>query len=762
MKTKLSILILFLLTVFSYTTAQNPKAAIEKDKKASKDSTYQVAPNKREAASNMLLNASSDNGPRQIDIGLPLGTYGATITEDGLLVSYDANGVMPTKIWRNDGSFYKIAPMSFTETAIRYGDVSVSAASYSNTGTFKQQGKATFATNSYGLLRGNLMLSGPVANHWYYSVNGYISMDPGTNKSLLNRYRDQVERFKFNLKKKYNNNKDELGIRLKFANIESALDRQTPYTYNSDGTVSELNGLYIGRTAYTEPSKTVTIINPYTGQTQKIDKLKDAGSTTLGVELFGENQLSKLYKLTYIAGYNHSNSGFYNTLNNAISSTDNLASTARLVYAGNSNNQVYTGYYQNVMCIVSPKTPYNTIQTRTELERTGKNNHWTLGLNTQFYNAVNTIRSTFSYLQEVTDNPNILIQQKYVNNSWVNAKANDLGYWNMNGSWQYYSGYDMKNAIYFVDNWNITNKFSAVLSARLELQNINGVWCPDSLRSASSNSSWLSGQTQKIVKHFLNKNVSANLTYKVNHNFGLTGEASYFELGGNLSDYCGSDDPHEKQGQIPYLSAGIYYNSSFVSLVSRVNRIERTNINLNTNFTNDAGESLKKTINYGVKTVGWTTDAIVTPFKGMQLHLMLTLQNPKYENFEFSVYGQDYNYNDLPVRSESKTLIEIEPTYSWSKFSVWGSARYFSKESANYPASLYFASRWETFVGFKYMYNKNLNFSIDAVNLLNQTGAQGSLSGSNTMIDGSSYYGKVLAGTYIRPFTLEFKMNLKF
>ena len=43
-----------------------------------------------------------------------------------------------------------------------------------------------------------------------------------------------------------------------------------------------------------------------------------------------------------------------------------------------------------------------------------------------------------------------------------------------------------------------------------------------------------------------------------------------------------------------------------------------------------------------------------------------------------------------------------------------------------------------------------------------QTGAQGRISGTNTAIDPTPYYNTPVAGTYIRPFTVEFKTQIKF
>lgn len=753
MNTKSFLTLMFILFGITSSFAQKNKAV--------KD-TIQNASVKRESSPNMMLNASNDNGPRQINIGLPLGTYGATITEDGLLASFDLNGQMATKLWRQDGSFQKVGGLSLTKTAILYGDVSVAADSKTNDGTETLQGKVGFTTNTYGLLRGNVGVSGPLKNNWFYSVNAYLNMDPGTVRSDINRYLDQTQRYKAVLLKQYGKN-NKIGLRFRYTDSKSAQNRQTPYIYRSNGKVDALPGLDIGKVAYVDRYKNVTIINPLTGKEEVLDKLDDAGSNTYSVDLFGKNSFANKLTLDYTLRYDHAMSGFYNTNNNKIFTTDDLGANSRIIYTDNDNQQIYTGYYQNVMGIASPKTKYQTLQTRVELGRKGTKHTWTVGLNAQYYNVDKAIRSTYSYLQEVANNPRILVRQNYNGTEWVNANnANSDGLWNMNGSYQYYDGSEVKAAIYAIDSWNITDKLNAELSTRLELHNIDGNWSPNEKRKASPDKTWLSGETEKISKNWLNKNFSLNLTYKLNSKFGLTAEANYFELGGNLSAYSGADDPQIKQSKIPYFSGGIYFNNPYISLVSKVSHIQRDNINLNTNFSNDAGQSMKKTVNYGVKTLGWTTDAIIKPFKGFQLHMLLTLQNPKYENFAFDVYEQEYNFNGNTVRSVSKTIIEIDPSYSWRKFKVWASARYFSKEQANFPNTLIFAGRWETFAGFDYRYNKSVNFSINAVNLLNQSGAQGNIAGSHTIMDGASYYDKPLTGTYIRPFTIEFKTNIRF
>ena len=71
---------------------------------------------------------------------------------------------------------------------------------------------------------------------------------------------------------------------------------------------------------------------------------------------------------------------------------------------------------------------------------------------------------------------------------------------------------------------------------------------------------------------------------------------------------------------------------------------------------------------------------------------------------------------------------------------------------------------WETFARLGYKINKNFNAYVNVVNLLNQRGAKGSISGTDLMTseEAKTKYGTVMSGTYIRPFTVEFGVGINF
>lgn len=59
---------------------------------------------------------------------------------------------------------------------------------------------------------------------------------------------------------------------------------------------------------------------------------------------------------------------------------------------------------------------------------------------------------------------------------------------------------------------------------------------------------------------------------------------------------------------------------------------------------------------------------------------------------------------------------------------------------------------------------KKLSLGVSVVNIFNEKGAKGTISGSEliTKEEVGKYAGKYMSGNYMRPFTVEFNANIKF
>lgn len=739
-----------------------PMNGVAQNVKQKEGNVAQTVKEENQAAS-MLLNASSDNGPREINIGLPSDLAGTAVLENGIPVTYDNQSQQLNRVWRQDGSFSKVRSMNLYKTAIYNGSIGISMSTESGRGASKFGGVVGFQTNSFGLLRANVKLSGPLKKGWEYQMSAFLNYDPTSMRAQFSRFLDKTQIVRGFLNKKYANG--QIGIQYKFANSQGSNGlNQNPYIYHQDGTVSKYNGLSIGTTSYIEKSGMAYPQNIWTGEQMAWDLMKETGSTSHVVDILGDHLFKNKMKLNYVARFHYAESGFWNPNLGTVFSTESQGDEHRYVYRNNMN-EVYYGDVQNGQTAVANKWGKFGAFTRIELSKTHKYHAWTLGYSGNMLDAHDAFRAAYGTYMTIEDNPTALVHQKLVDGKWVNSN-NAYGCENPNNAIQYYDGMDTKNAIYIMDKWKIAKRLTVDLGARLELQHINGYWAPKSCRGKSASGANILLSRQKLKKNWFNKNATANFVYNAFKNGGFTADVLYAEIGGNLSSYAQAADPNVKQSQIQAYSAGVYYNHPNLSVTSKVNYIKRTNYSFAGGFENpkNVAETAPATVNYDVQTLGWTTDINWKPFKGFNMHFLLTLQDPKYGNFDFTIFEQRFNYTDKVVRGVSKVLMEIDPSYQWNKFRVWASARYFSKQYACFSNALYFAPRWEIFAGFDYKYNKHINFSVNVVNLLNQTGAQGNIAGANTITveKASKYYDKPLAGTFIRPFTLEFKTTVRF
>jgi len=748
--------------------------------------TTKVASPKAGKTTNVMLNASSDNGPRVVNIGLPKSVGGTVVLENGLPVTYDFMGQMPTSVWRQDNGVAKFKVLNVSETALLAGDVGVSVSTWTNRGTDKTRGTIGFNTNSFGLLRGDVSVSGPIKDNWFYSATIYSNLDPGTFRSNVATFLDNTQILKFVLNKKYASG--QVGVQYKFAESEGISAKQSPYIYHKDGSVSPIDGFRIGLDSYLEQSGKIQAKHPLTGELLEWDAMKDSGSTSHVVDIFGDHKLANDIVVDYTLRYQYANSGMYNPYLTSISQTadidkdtpaEKLKHGDKVYFYADDPNSPYKGFVQNGMMIFNPRSEKNTIMGRLEFSKKADEHNWMIGLHNWFYNVDKATSATYAYQFDLSPNPRTLGYWEYIANDengntlpvgnkdrkWKEDKVDAFGHRNYNAAMQYYNGNENKLALVATDNWNITDKINVDAGMRLEQHNMQGDWYPGAMRSNPEyESDWVSGPKAKVKDNWFNTSFTANVTWKAFQNFGFLADAYYLQQSGKLSLYSGADDPNIDTSEIPGFALGVYYNHPKVSLVSKATSIKRTNFKNNSTFNSSTGEVQKQTISYGVKTIGWTTDILLTPAKGFNLHLLLTLQNPEYQNYEFDVFGTHYSNSGNVARSVSKTIAEIDPSYSFGKFRLWASARYFSKEYANYPNTLIFKERWETFAGLDFKYDKNVSFSLSAVNLLQEKGAQGSISGTNTTTPEQALklYDKPLVGTYIRPFTVEFKTKIRF
>ena len=697
----------------------------------------------------VMLNAKDATEPRQVEIGLPM-SYTA-VSVDGVPAVYYYWPNTTSNHWRGEQLLARQGLQNIATTAIKFGEIGYGVDSYMERGGEKFKGKLKYQTNTFGAQNFDLNLSGKLAKKTYFTLSAYQNFDPGSMDLKFTNFIDRAQFYTAGLTRLFNNDRGRFSVFYKY-NVThplTALANYAPFTYDGDGKVSELQNFRMGRDSYLPVDgmmqyRDVKIGELVTNNLYDIIKTRTHEATALLDYDFGNN-----LTLAVKAKFSHSK--------------------------GHSGDQLTMGFYENADATYADNGEafHGTIQRRlsqinafcvkdamviAELQKKTDNHDWAFGIN-ELYSYIDYARSTTQYYHEVAPNPRKLI---------YNGKE----YANLNGSTEYDKGFENKLAAYINDTWRVSPNFRMGYGARVELFNIGVDYLGDARFSDFHiGATYLNANGDKktvgITHHTntgLNYAVSVSPTYNITHSFGLTGEINFLKQYRHLEAYSGTTLPYYNNRPFILGRAGIFFNSSFVNLVSAFTYARRTNdySRLTVMSENPNEDPVMVGASSGIETMGWTTDAMFTLFKGFKFHAMFTYQSPKYTGYKFDAFNKTYDFGGKTVTKQSKIIIELDPNYTFDRFNIWASFRYYGKQYANVGNSVYFNGRWETFAGVSYKANKMLTFNVNVVNFLNQRGAQGTIPGSELITDGSQYAGTIMAGNYIRPFTVEFGAKLNF
>ena len=751
------------------------------------DSTQVANPSKEEGNRNVMLNAASANGPREIQIGLP--SADVNVLENGIPVTYATNPHSVNSLWRADASLSHVGLLKISETAITTGNIGYAVNSFTQLGEKGFNGTLNYKSNHFGMQEFSLNLNGSMGKDWFYSGSIYQDFDPGTFKIKSTPFQDRTQIYKFALTKRYNQNRGELTAMYHYSNshpVYMYATQSAPFVYVGDGSVREFGDFSLGTTSYLPVDNEMIYRDMRTGELKKTslyDAVQNKGSEfTLMNNYTWDNGLN--WKT--IMKYDHSTgSCVYQT---PMSLDKNEAGINYMYEDADGGMKPYTGEYVQSRMSCLNRGFIDSFMFTTELSRSVGNSTWRLGVN-EWYYEIDYSSATTMYDQSVpTDGsyPVRLYNADY--QTYADRTYGENGYYydfNKNAS-EYYKGHENKLAVYFTHDWNITDKFNLYYGARLEYQALRGDNA--AVLNADGNyvgrfSNYYLGATAPdgtqiaptpFSYDWLNYALTASATYKLNKEFGFTGDFTYITQHPKLENFAPATLPNTDKISVPLGRAGIYFNNSWLSLTSLFSYISKTNNNstLNLQHKTAAGQTeiMAAPLTYDIQTLGWTTDVVAHPFKGFDLHFLFTYQKPTYKKYETSVEFSDgyvgkINATGNIVAEIPQVIVEIDPSYMITKdLKIWTSFRYFSKTYANINDAYYFNGRWETFGGLNWQVNKQLSLGCTVVNFLNQTGAKGSIAGAElvTKDEASKYAGTVMAGSYIRPFTVEFSASLKF
>ncbi|MCQ2147130.1 MAG: hypothetical protein MJZ16_06390 [Bacteroidales bacterium] len=710
----------------------------------------------------IFLNAASDSKPREISLGLPTNTSSAVpIFEDGMPVTYYIYQMFPYKSWHGGVSARSTSTIGPMETAMRYGEINNYVDSYNKGGSETFKGSVSYVVGQWGQHKLDINVTGPIARGWGYSLSTYQNFDPGSNHTINPMLKDRHQFYKGVLSKDFLNGRGGMALTYQYVNFMNIQETYGPFVFVGDGSVKMYNGFDLGYDSYRPDIATFTFMDFKTGEMRE-----------MGIK---EGNTDKTHHLTYTLDYDLGNGvhlDFRSRLRGgtsvrgagSLSGIENVAESAGYTYR---DGTPFSGYLQRRMILHFDAFDTSWMN-NAEVQFSRGNHSLRIGADYHFTHG-GTTSSSVNFAHSVEADPAII------------ARNGEI-YSNFNSAGEYYDGFENKVAGYVYDEWKPFSKMSLTGFLRAEYLNIHGQ-SANNIGDDKSNTRYngfnlTKGKITHFGENYLNGSFGLNVNYVIVGNLAFQADGIFTRVHSNIFNYGGFYDPSTDPTDTKFVRAGISYKNDWVNVVSQVNYINQSNYNTRSIFqhslTRPVGdlpvgynESLTLPVTYGIASLGWVTDAMLTPFKGFTLHLQYTLREPKYRNFEFTPTFSDgvteeYDFSGNNVTNLHKMEIVVDPSYSYGAWRWWLSTRYISKTYINKTNSLFFKGRLETFGGIDYRLSSKCKVSLNVINILNQKGASGLISSADLVTDASGFKDYLMSGTFIRPFTIELGINLDF
>ncbi|MCW3807357.1 hypothetical protein [Plebeiibacterium marinum] len=753
---------------------------------------------KEEGNRNVMLNAESNTGPREVNIGLPYRGDIVILENDVPVVAYFWPTI-PTYAWRMSNSFGAMGLLSFSEGALTWGKVGFAVKSEDRGASRKFRGYASVFTDNFGSSKFDVTLTGPLGKKgWGYMLNAYQHNNKtnGTNYQFTS-WGSKTSQLKALIEKKYS--KGSVRLMYKMVDSKSVFNNNAPLMYLGDGETEALDNFDPGTDSYIVGSGIVPYTDPRTGEVGYADLGSDKfrHSESHNLYLSGNHKFKNGMKLTYSTMFQKMNTPIgltYPISANIYNKQSILGQTTTAYYLG--SNREYEGEYaQLVTNQLIPQSDITTWMTRAELTKKANGHALRLGLTNQ-YNKREYESLGGLYVISVEPNPSVLyVQGSYYGYPFdLTSSENGL----LAGAGGYGGLTDdsfNKTALYVSDDFSPAPWLDLGLGGRIErLSKKDRHYTAVSGNEVVTAGGYVDGELNDWNYVGL-----GNAVVKLTKNFGLLGSFTYNSWMDTYWDYAYKDEnnvpvaapgePYPRTTEsksyrqdVIYYDGGIFLNlGEKLNIVSKLTHIEKNGIyDSGSLITYKKDPTQKQDVGplfYGLSTTGWSTDIVSSPFKNFNIHFLLTLQSPEYKDYAFTTRFSDptsgeedvesYDYNGKIYPGLSKVLMEIDPSYSFMKrkMKAWFSLRYFGKQYGNRTNAFEYNGWWENFGGLDYTMSRNVAIKLQVVNFLNQRGIKGEVQGAAQTTKeevAQNYVGHPIVASALRPRTFELTVNFKF
>ena len=716
------------------------------------------AEGKEEKGRNVMLNASDANKPREIQIGLP--SEDVNVYENGLPAVYSSTIHKLAAHWRSDASLGHVGLMTPSESAITTGNIAYAVNAYSQLGSKDFKGVVSYKANHFGMQNFDGNVSGSMGKGLLFTASVYQNFDPGFFDPKFTDFSDRTQLYHAGLTRLFGHGRGRTSLLYKYSRSASlgTMVSYAPFIYAGDGSVRQLPGFRLGTDSYCPENGYFTYMDVRDGvmKKQRIgDGIDNAAHEIAWISDYSFSDRTRLKLALKYMGADAAYVDFSGS--NIIDATpaDGFLLDGR-PYAGLTEARIAFLHYAKVR---------NVLLT-SELEHRAGRHALRLGLN-QWNYFLDYYSSSTKWNCTVEPYPSVLSTA---------ATSAHGGFYEFNavGS-EFTKGNENKLALYFTDDWQVVPRLNLYYGARVEYYRMDLDQIPlaryDGFHIGDTDPAGRRVEPVHVTKDKINYAATLQLRYSLTKHVGLQADATVATRFPRINEYAGTGPTAEqyKRVVIPLVRGGVSYKNNWLDASSMVTFISKSNNIDQQNVTKPGTQEMKTVLLiYGIQTLGWTTTAEVDPFRRFHLHALFTWQKPVYRDYFIrspfeSVPDLDADGNI--VKEIPQILVELDPSYNITDdLRLWLSFRYFGKTYANLTDALYFNGRWETFGGLGWQVNEHLAVNVNVINILNQKGASGTISGAELLSkeEAPKYANHYMSGNYLRPFTVEFGAKISF
>ena len=714
----------------------------------------------RRSSQNVLLNASSESQPRIISLGIP--QWGGAIIDDGLPSSMFNDFFPGFWSWHSGLGTASLELTRLDESALQLGHTGYYPMSVSRVGADRPEGAVTYTINHYGRNQIDLNYATPMGRGWGIDLNVYQDLNRGSNHLDLAYLQEHIQYYKVGLSKQFADDKGRFFATYLYTEKFNISDPYGPFIFVGDGSVKSYEDFDLGRDQYLPSTAVFDYVDIADGQTKSRRFVDDAGIFIHQFTTGLERKLSSGTTFTLNTRLRFCHCDLTEAM---LGSIEDAARQSGYTYTDGTPylGKVQTRYMCYYQCDCDEWFTTAILKGRTDRFE------WTTGVNLWF-DWTNDHVMTTNFAHEASKDPAAL------------CYGGRLFYAPNTGAW-FLEGHQSRYALFGQGQWKLSPRLTLRAGLRLEYSNLggDGAFNLDGKENNTRTEGWNLAMPGVTRTPFSVNNFNGAATfvafYRINHAWGLELDAIATRQHAELWQYSEANLPSDKPKDNVLVRGGVNFKNSWLDFQSMLSYYRQDNNYSTALWTHELtkavgsypegyNETLYIGSGYSMEVLGWTTDVLINA-GDFHFHGLLTLRSPQYSDYRFQPrfsdgYTETFDFSNKNITESPSVEIELEPSYSPGKWRFWVSARYYSRQYVNITNSLYFKPHWETFAGIDLTLNEKVQFGVNVVNFLNQTGASSGIQAASLATDATPFKNYLTSGTYLRPFTLEFTSTLRF